>query len=371
MKGVKLSFRTRRVIISSPFYAILNILIFYYIFSLFGEINYLGLSLIVLSLWIIRVIPMFFEEKESTRLGRFLSTIDGVWIWFMIMMIIYIAVISIINYFIPVPTIYVKLIFLTIPIIGVYSYINAHRIKIKEKTLQIDNISREYNVAHLSDVHFGSIRHKDIIKDLTDKLIELSDYCDLVFISGDLADGSCAVKEDDLIELKKVDIPIIFTSGNHDYYPGVDNVHKACKKAGIIILENSGMEYEDLNIYGLSYSFDKIPMPSEKELHDFIKTDKVNIVNYHIPNGWDKLLEIGFKIQLSGHTHGGQFYPVTWLGNLVYEGHNMGLFEKEVNQTKNYLHVTTGLGSMDMPMRWGTNSEIVILKLRKLNNKNQ
>ena len=363
-----MSFRTKRVILSSPIYAITNTIIFYYIFSLFGNINYIILSLIVILLWIIRVTPMFFEEKESTRLGRSLSTFDGVWTWFMIMVIIYIAIISLINYFIPIPRMYILLILLTIPIIGVYAYINAHRIKIKERTLEINNISREYNIIHLSDVHFGSVRHKDIIEDLTDKLVELSDSCDLVIISGDLADGSCAVKEDDLIELKKVDIPIIFTSGNHDYYPGVGTVHKACEKAGIIILENSGMEYEDLNIYGLSYSFDDIPMPSEKELQEFIKSDKLNIVNYHIPNGWDKLLEIGFNIQLSGHTHGGQFYPVIWFGNLVYEGHNQGLFKKEVNQTMNYLHVTTGLGSMDMPMRWGTNSEIVVLKLRKLNN---
>ena len=41
---------------------------------------------------------------------------------------------------------------------------------------------------------------------------------------------------------------------------------------------------------------------------------------------------------------------------------NMGLFNDDFG---NYLHVTTGVGSMDTPMRWGTDSELVILKLRK------
>ena len=161
-------------------------------------------------------------------------------------------------------------------------------------------------------------------------------------------------------------MPLIFTSGNHDYYMGLDNVHKACEKAGIIVLENAGMEYENIKLYGLSFSFDNISMPTADELKSFIDEDKINIVNYHIPNGWNELSGIGFDIQLSGHTHGGQFYPVVWFGKYLYEGHNMGLFKDSLNH---YLHVTTGVGFMDIPMRWGTNSEIVVLKLRKANQK--
>ena len=42
--------------------------------------------------------------------------------------------------------------------------------------------------------------------------------------------------------------------------------------------------------------------------------------------------------------------------------YNMGLFKYNLGK---YLHVTTGVGSMDTPMRWGTDSELVVLKLRK------
>ncbi|WP_304093472.1 metallophosphoesterase [Methanobrevibacter ruminantium] len=109
---------------------------------------------------------------------------------------------------------------------------------VHEKTIELDKINQNINIVHLSDVHYGAIRHKKIILDLRDKLNELPPSCDLAIISGDLADGSCVVEEDDSLPLKDVNIPIVFTAGNHDFYLGIENVYNACRKAGIIILDN-------------------------------------------------------------------------------------------------------------------------------------
>lgn len=49
--------------------------------------------------------------------------------------------------------------------------------------------------------------------------------------------------------LSEVKTPIVFTSGNHDYYPGIDNVHRALKKAGVHILENDSIQYMDLYLW--------------------------------------------------------------------------------------------------------------------------
>ena len=111
---------------------------------------------------------------------------------------------------------------------------------------------------------------------------ELSDTCDVAIISGDLADGSCLVQEDDFLPLGDVEMPIIFTPGNHDFYPGIDNVIRACKNAGIIVLDNESMEINGLNIYGMTFSFDKIQMPGHDKLKSEIKEDKTNIKKlYH------------------------------------------------------------------------------------------
>jgi predicted MPP superfamily phosphohydrolase len=304
---------------------------------------------------------MFIEERKSTYIGRLSSTVYGVWEWVLVMLLIYLIIIYVLKSLFVIPLFMISLFLLTIPLIGIYAYYNAHKIVVKERLLTFEKLDKEYNIIHLSDVHFGSIRHETIIKDIFEVLKDNSGNCDLAIISGDLADGSCIVEEDDFIALKDIDIPIIFTSGNHDYYPGLDSVHKACRKAGMIILENEGIVLDDLNIYGLSFSFDDIDMPSVEYLSSFIREDKINILNYHVPMGWEKFVEIGFDLQLSGHTHGGQFYPVIFFAELIFK-YNMGLFKSDSGK---YLHVTTGVGSMDIPMRWGTNSELVILRLKK------
>ena len=354
-----MSFRQKRVLISAPFYALFEFFLLKYIFLLIGDVNDTYIILLAVIIGLIRVVLMFLESKASTPFGRFLSTVDGIWMWASLMYLIDIVFIYLINIFIPL-SLEIRLLLLAIvPIMGVYNYYNAHKIVIKERTINLDNLSQDINIAHLSDVHFGSVRHKSIIRDIADKIKEIEDKCDLVIISGDLADGSSVVLKDDFSQFSKLNIPIFFTPGNHDFYMGIESVIEASRKAGIIVLDNEKTQFKCLNIYGLTYSFDDRSTPNFDK--NMINPNMVNILNYHVPYYWDEFSSLGFDIQLSGHTHGGQFYPVVWFSELLFK-YNKGLFKNKLGK---YIHVTTGVGSMDVPMRWGTNSEIVILKLRK------
>ena len=224
------------------------------------------------------MIPMFFEEKKSRFVTRLLAEISAIWMWVSLMFLIDIVVIYAADYFF---NINLSFLLLIVPLSGIYAYYKAHKLVINEKIICLDNLNSDVNIAHLSDVHFGAVRHEEIINQLRDNLMEVSKTCDVAIISGDLADGSSIVDEDDFIPLKDVEMPIIFTPGNHDYYLGIENVIKACKKAGIIVLDNESLEMGDLNIYGLSYSFGDIEMPSLEELKSQVKTDKTNIIIYH------------------------------------------------------------------------------------------
>ena len=354
-----MSFRTRRVIAVTPFYMIFEFFLLKYVFLLFGGVRDIYLIGLAIVLGLIHLIPMFFEAQKSTAFGRLLSTIDGVWMWFSVIFLIDIIIIYLMERLITVPFELICIMITIVPVLGVYNYYKAHKLVVNEETLELDNLSRDINIVHLSDVHFGSVRHKSIIRKVSSKLKELEKDCDLVIISGDLADGSCVVGEDDFLEFKKVNMPIIFTPGNHDFYPGIESVFKACENAGIIVLDNKNMEFECLNIVGLSYSIDDRDMPKIDK--SVIKPGFVNIINYHVPYFWEEFSSLGFDVQLSGHTHGGQFYPAVFFADKMFK-YNMGLFK---NDSGKYLHVTTGVGSMDVPMRWGTDSELVILKLRK------
>lgn len=352
-----MSFRTKRVLFATPFYMLFEFFLLKYICLLFGGVNNTYLLFITVIIGLNHFVPMLFEARKSRKVTRFLTTLDGVWMWASVMFLIDIIAIYLIGRFVSLPSIAVVLLLAIVPILGVYNYWKAHNLVVNEKTLKFNNLERDINIAHLSDVHFGSVRHKRIIQDICDKLNTLD--CELAIISGDLADGSSVVEEDDFMAFKDVKMPIIFTPGNHDYYQGIENVINACKKAEVIVLANESMEFECLNIYGLPFSLDEREVPQFNE--SIIKSDKLNVINYHVPHYWEEFSDFGFDVQLSGHTHGGQFYPAVWFVRLMF-GYNKGLFKNKLGR---YLHVTTGVGSMDTPMRWGTDSEIVVLKLTK------
>ena len=325
-----------------------------------GGVSDVYLALMAITVGLLRIVPMIFEEKKSRKITRFLQTIDGVWMWASLMFLIDIIAIYLIGTFVELPIEVNLLLLAIVPILGVYNYHKAHKLVVNERTIKLDNLTHDIDIVHLSDVHFGSVRHKEIIKQVADKLKELESTCEIAIISGDLADGSSVIEINDFDALKDVGMPIVFTPGNHDFYPGVENVIRACKNAGVIVLDNDKFEFKNLNIYGLTFSFDDIEMPSVDELKNSLNHNMVNIVNYHVPYYWDELSSLGFDIQLSGHTHGGQFYPAINFTKLMFK-YNKGLFKNNLGK---YLHVTTGVGSMDTPMRWGTDSELVILKLR-------
>lgn len=355
-----MSFRTLRVLFTAPFYALFQFFLLKYVFLLIADVGDVELIVASVLLGLLRCIPMFFEEKKSTVFGRFLQTIDGIWMWASVMLFIDIVIIYIVGCFVNIPKLIIYCLLGIVPILGVYNYYKAHKLVVNEETLKFNNLARDINIVHLSDVHFGSVRHKEIIAQIANKLKELENSCQLAIISGDLADGSSIVEPHDFDALKEVKMPIIFTPGNHDFYMGIENVVEACKNAGIIVLDNAGYQFENLNIYGLTYSFDDISVPTN-EIKNNLNPDLINIINYHVPYRWDEFSSLGFDVQLSGHTHGGQFYPVVNIANIMFK-YNMGLFK---NDSGRYIHVTTGVGSMDTPMRWGTDSELVILKLRK------
>ncbi len=359
-----ISFRTRRVLYSTPVYMLLYFFIVKYLLALVINISDWYVLFITIILGFLHVVPSIYEEKKSRYITRILGETYGILSWLAVMFLIDILIIYLLKLFINPPLIMIYVMLAIVPVIGVYAYYHAHDIKIKEETLKFDNISKDLNIIEISDIHYGLFIYDKTLNKLVNKLKSLEDTCDLVIIAGDLADGSRIITENSFLPFKEVNIPIIFTPGNHDFYPGLENVYKACKKAGITILDNDKMEYEDLNIYGLTFSFTEEQNVNQKELVNAVNPEKVNIMIYHSPGHFKEFSKIGFDLELSGHTHGGQFYPGVWFSSMIFK-YCKGLFENDIDGKKHYLSVTTGVGVMDYPFRWGTDSEILVLKLRK------
>lgn len=329
--------------------------------NLFIDLNFYLLFSIATLLSTINTVSSVYEKRKTRRVTRYLAEFSHFLLWFCLMYLILSVAIYLILSIVKIPINYLIIIYLTIiPLITIYCYIKANKIKIKEHTLFIKNLKEEVNIIHFSDVHIGSIRGKKLLKNIVDKIN--STNAEIAILSGDLADGTTPIEIDDFSPLADSKVPIIFTPGNHDYYPGLENVIASAQNANLKVLFNDKIEFKGLSIYGFFVSSVLKPGITIENSNDFsmINPDDVNIVINHFPVFWKEFKDMGVDIQLSGHTHGGQFYPIRFLIRSMFK-YVRGVFKED----DSYLVVSDGVGTYQAPMRWGTDAEILLLRLKR------
>ncbi len=363
-------------------------LMFYNFFILNSLNNILELSVsnyiilaIVLILAVSRLTSMTIEKNKTHKITQYLVEFDGIWLWASFMYLFEIIILYIIEQFITIPLSLRIIIVLLIPLLGIIGYYIAHNIYIKGYEVYLNEKaqtpSKPITIIQISDLHIGSMRREKTIKRVVKTINKIALEKEkentkvITIIAGDIADGSCPVTPDMFMTFKEATMPVLFTPGNHDYYQGIDNVKTALENAGITILDNDNIVYdkENINIIGVKFSFNESEQDNEQYQLP-IKQDKNNIVIYHAPFYWDEFSKMGVDLELSGHTHGGQFYPATWFTKRMFK-YNRGLFNRQVTQqdgTKmnSYLSVTDGIGSFAAPIRLGTHSEVVVLNINRV-----
>ena len=242
--------------------------------------------------------------------------------------------------------------FIQIPAI-IYGYMNSKKLKIKRLSIESNLINKSIKFVFISDVHIGS-NHPSSLKKLVSKINTL-DFNFLV-IGGDLIDSS-AFQINDLYELKKIDKPIYFVTGNHEYY--IQNYKKHLqdlKLVGIKILENESLQLDGINLVGLSDNItNKLKIEYVEKLS---KKDLFNLLIVHKPSIWKKVSN-NANLMLSGHTHNGQIFPFNFVVKLQFP-QNYGLY-KNVN---NFLYVSSGSATWGPKIRIGSNNEIIQIELK-------
>ena len=235
----------------------------------------------------------------------------------------------------------------------IYGYMNSKKLKIKRLLIESNLINKSIKFVFISDVHIGS-NHPSSLKKLVSKINTL-DFNFLV-IGGDLIDSS-AFQINDLYELKKIDKPIYFVTGNHEYY--IQNYKKHLqdlKLVGIKILENESLQLDGINLVGLSDNItNKLKIEYVEKLS---KKDLFNLLIVHKPSIWKKVSN-NANLMLSGHTHNGQIFPFNFVVKLQFP-QNYGLY-KNVN---NFLYVSSGSATWGPKIRIGSNNEIIQIELK-------
>ena len=216
-------------------------------------------------------------------------------------------------------------------------------------------------IALVSDTHLGRWFGNRQIK----KMVRLIDaqHPDVVVIAGDIMnDNTIAYDNTNMHEqLSKLKAPlgVYATLGNHDYFGYDQQITQAVEEAGIKALDNESVLLDDsVWLVGRSDDIDRTRLSAD-ELLTQVDTDKPVIFLEHRPSAMDEVSALPVDLHLSGHTHGGQIFPLTllmdWLTPLNYGS-------KKIDDT--HFLVTSGYGIGPVPFRLGTRSEIWIITLQ-------
>jgi len=241
---------------------------------------------------------------------------------------------------------------------------------VRIRSEKIPSAFHGYRIVQLSDIHIGHLIGRRIVEKIVKRVNKLKP--DLIVLTGDIIDGDPALYGDlseGLRELQAKDGKL-YVTGNHEYYWGVDRALNSMRNADISVLMNEvfevrrgGSDEQVLRIAG-------IPDPSCRYFnHVQIDWSKVvvsgsgnayEILLVHKPGIVKESRKRGFHLQLSGHTHAGQFFP--W--NLLigwFQRYPRGLYKLE----DLHLYVNQGTGFWGPPNRLGTWGEITHLVLEK------
>ena len=235
-------------------------------------------------------------------------------------------------------------------LITIYSYSNGAKINLKFLTFNSDLVKNKSKIIFMSDLHLGTNSTKHL-KKILDKISKI-DF-DFILIGGDLIDSS-QFKLSDLEIFKKIKKPILFCTGNHDYYiKGSKDKLNQLSKYNITYLNNRSKLIKNFNIIGIN---DNQSIEEQKNVAlRYFDKNRFNIYLTHKPSLFNILNLSG--LVLSGHTHNGQIFPFNLIVKIKFP-HVYGFFKKGNTD----LYVSSGSGCWGPRMRLGSNNEIIILE---------
>jgi predicted MPP superfamily phosphohydrolase len=354
--------KTQFVIIITAFILVSFLLNYFVIHNIFSSLNInIGIIfyLIIISLSLSYPLTAIFERYKSTPLTKTFYRVASIWIGVAFFSLVIFLVYKILNIFFKIGGGLSSLIILSlILIVSVIALINGERLIINSIDIEIKGLKRELRIVHLSDLHIGAIHRKKYLERVVRETNSLNP--DVVVITGDLIDGSTLVTEDLISPIKKIKSPIYYVIGNHEIYERLGRVIPILKKTKMKLLRNQKSKFREITFIGIDYS--ELRKKVFERLNKIkIDKNKINILLYHAPIFKTEYLEKkGIDLQLAGHTHAGQLFPLNLLVRLIFP-YVRGL-HKSGNSS---VFVSAGTGTWGPPMRLGSTNEINLINLKK------
>jgi predicted MPP superfamily phosphohydrolase len=240
---------------------------------------------------------------------------------------------------------------------GNLHYYNKVRVPLELRSSKL--LPKDYRVVMLSDMHIGYHNPRKELARWVDMIN--AEQPDFILIAGDIIDGSMRplLEENMAEEFHRLKAPVYACLGNHEYYAGNPEARQFYKDAGIHLLIDEATVIDScIMVIGRDDRTNRRRKPVKE--FNTQNSPFYTILLDHQPYNLDRAEAAGVDFQLSGHTHRGQVWPVSWVTDHIYEcswgSHQRG-------NTRYY--VSSGIGIWGGKFRIGTQSEYVVATLKR------
>jgi predicted MPP superfamily phosphohydrolase len=219
-----------------------------------------------------------------------------------------------------------------------------------------------FRIAQISDLHVGRTIGARYVK----RVVELTQSLqpDLVALTGDMVDGAVERLAADVAPLRELaqDNRGFFVLGNHDCYSGARAWAAHFRELGYTVLLNNHTTLQHAGarmVVGGVLDPALRPGPQPDLASAGAPQAAIRLLLAHNPKIAPAAERAGFDLQLSGHTHAGQFFPWTIAVRFVHAPHVAGLSR----EGRMWVYVSAGTGTWGPPVRFGTSPELTLIRL--------
>ncbi len=251
----------------------------------------------------------------------------------------------------------------------IYGAVHARRLKTVRYQVRLGNAAKTYRMVLLSDLHIGAFIGAGYIQTIVNRVNRLSP--DMVVIAGDIFNNGYAEECKNLdtvsalLRTLRTKDGVYAVLGNHDPAFADERMQRFLKEANIRLLYNETRPFPLFDLAGRNdllhcRQYAEARTPLDALLPEGARQKPVILLD-HNPEGINEAVDCGVDLVLCGHTHKGQFFPLTFFTRLSHEKNH---FYGQASFVKTQAVISAGTGYFQLPIRVGTNSEIVEIILQ-------
>lgn len=258
-------------------------------------------------------------------------------------------------------------------IIFTYGTINSQTIKPNYLTFDSHKIKKNHTFVFMSDIHYPTAQFKSSVKSALNEIKELNP--EFILLGGDITDEFTTYEDMKEIyeSIGALQIPTFYIYGNHDrqnkaYKVGrtkfdVKELEKVIKDNGITILKDEWQYVsEDLIVVGREDVSEKQSRKKVEDIKNWPEDAYIICVD-HSPYQKEDMMELGADLQLSGHTHAGQLFPLKTIYKPAVK-YVYGKYLINNSPYNKYLYVSSGFSGWVLPFRNEEHCNYEVINLR-------